>query len=194
MTTKSITTFGSADLITRAQAGDASARAELVRRHEKRIANGKKPLAKVARFLGLAEAPEAPKAKAASPAPAPAPEANSGERLFASLSGLERHRALKRMAASLGLATDGGSNTLEIRIMAAKASGAPAPEPTPAPTGDDIDAKAIVEGVQRLADEWLAQRAEIARLKAQAAKPAASGGDWLKSVASALKSTGHLSA
>ena len=189
MTTKSLTTFGSADLIA---LGTPDARAELLRRHNNRLAKGKRPMPKVAKFLGLA--PEKTPAKAASPAPAPAPEP-TGERLFASLSGLERHRALKAMAESLGLDASGKSNAIEARIQAAKASGAPAQAsaPAPAPTGD-IDVQKVVEGVQRLADEWLAQRAEIARLKAaQAAKPAASG-DWLKSVASALRSTGHMEA
>lgn len=189
--TTNITSLGSTDLIARAQAGDASARAELLRRHNNRVAKGKRPVAKVAKFLGLAPETETEAPKAASPAPAPAPEP-TGERMFSDLSGLERHRALKAEAERLGLDASGKSNAIEARIRGAQAS---APAQESAPTSDDLDAKAIVEGVQRLADEWLAQRAEIARLRAaQAAKPAASGGDWLASVAKALKSTGHLSA
>ena len=185
--TTNITSLGSTDLIARAQAGDASARAELLRRHNNRVAKGKRPVAKVAKFLGLAPETETEAPKAASPAPAPAPEP-TGERMFSDLSGLERHRALKAEAERLGLDASGKSNAIEARIRAAQASA-----PEPAPEGDDLDVAAVVAGVQRLADEHLALRAEVARLKAQASKPGASG-DWLKSVASALRQTGHMEA
>jgi len=175
MTTNAFFSLGTKALVAD---GSPGARAELVRR-------GRDPeTGKKVASEGKA------KAKAAA-SPAPAPEPDSGERLFASLSGLERHRALKGMAESLGLDASGKSNAIEARIRAAQAQGS-APAQESAPTGE-VDVEAVVKGVQRLADAFLAQRAEIARLKAQA-KPAASGGDWLKSVASALKSTGHLSA
>ena len=169
MTTNAFFSFGTKALVAD---GSAGARAELVRRGRcpetgKKVATGGKS-AKAA----------------ASPAPEPAPAPESGDDL--ATMAWDDLRALGKAVGVKGR----DRATLTERIRAAQAS---APEPAPAPTGDDLDPAAIVAGVQRLADSWLAQRAEIARLKAQAAKPA-SGGDWLKGVASALKSTGHLSA
>lgn len=189
MTTKSITSMSTAELVA---LGGAAAREELQRRLDKRIASGKKPRANVLRALGLAPETEAkaPKAKAASASPAPAPE--SGD----DLDGMEWGR-LRALGKSLNVKGRDRA-TLTARIRAAQAaSSAPAPEPAPEPAPapeTEVDVEAVVKGVQALADEHLALRAEVARLRAAQAKPAASGGDWLKSVASALRQTGHLSA
>jgi hypothetical protein len=191
MTTKSITSMSTAELVA---LGGAAAREELQRRLDKRIASGKKPRANVLRALGLAPETEAkaPKAKAASASPAPAPE--SGD----DLDGMEWGR-LRALGKSLNVkGRDRATLTARIRAaQAASSAPAPAPEPAPAPAPapeTEVDVEAVVKGVQALADEHLALRAEVARLRAAQAKPAASGGDWLKSVASALRQTGHLSA
>jgi hypothetical protein len=184
MTTKSITSMSTAELVA---LGGAAAREELQRRLDKRIASGKKPRANVLRALGLAPETEA---KAASASPAPAPE--SGD----DLDGMEWGR-LRALGKSLNVkGRDRATLTARIRAaQAASSAPAPAPEPAPAPAPEtEVDVEAVVKGVQALADEHLALRAEVARLRAAQAKPAASGGDWLKSVASALRQTGHLSA
>ena len=139
--------------------GSPGARAELIRRG-RCPDTGKK-----------AKAGEATKPAAAKPAakPAPAPEAApapTGERLFANLDGLERHRALKAEAKRLGLGTSGKAAELEARIRAA--APAPAPEAAPAAEGE-VDVEAVVEGVKALVDETLRLRAEVASLKAKAA-------------------------
>ena len=75
-----------------------------------------------------AEAPAKAPAKAKGKAKAKADKAESGERMFADLSGFERHRALKAKAKALGLTSTGKSTELESRIREA----APAKAKTPA--------------------------------------------------------------
>ena len=84
-----------------------------------------KPKAKADKAEAPAKAPAKAKGKAKAAKPA---KAESGERMFADLSGLERHRALRAEAERLGLATGGKSIELEARIREA----APAKAKTPA--------------------------------------------------------------
>jgi hypothetical protein len=58
---------------------------------------------------------------------AKADKAESGERMFADLSGFERHRALKAKAKALGLTSTGKSTELESRIREAEAAQAKTP-------------------------------------------------------------------
>ena len=58
---ENLNSLKSAELITAAQAGNESALAEITRRHENRMAKGKKSIPAVAKFLGLA--PTKPSAK-----------------------------------------------------------------------------------------------------------------------------------
>jgi hypothetical protein len=182
------------------------ARAELQRRHDKRIASGKKGRPAVMKALGIA--PEAkPAAKpAAAPTPEPAPAAPE-PRMFEDLSGLERHRALRAEAQRLGLATGGTSAVLEARILeaqpelllhlrsheeaqqwrAAKPASAPEAAPTPAPEGE-VDVEAVVAGVKALVDETLRLRAEVASLKA--AKATATGSNRWAAIATQLARAG----
>jgi hypothetical protein len=182
------------------------ARAELQRRHDKRIASGKKGRPAVMKALGIA--PEAkPAAKpAAAPTPEPAPAAPE-PRMFEDLSGLERHRALRAEAQRLGLATGGTSAVLEARILeaqpelllhlrsheeaqqwrAAKPASAPEAAPTPAPEGE-VDVEQVVAGVKALVDETLKLRAEVASLKAKAAT--ATGANRWAAIATQLARAG----
>lgn len=168
-----------------------AARGELQRRHDKRVAAGKRPRPAVLKALGLApeKAPAKPAAKPA-PAPTPTPEpAPTGERLFANLSGLERHRALKAEAKRLGLATGGKADVLEARIRAATPEAAPTPAPTPAPAPEgEVDVEQVVAGVKALVDETLRLRSEVASLKA--AKATATGSNRWAAIATQLARAG----
>jgi hypothetical protein len=85
-----------------------------------------KPKAKADKAEAPAKAPAKAKGKAKAKAESGAKA--TGERMFADLSGLERHRALRAEAERLGLATGGKSIELEARIREA----APAKAKTPA--------------------------------------------------------------
>ena len=160
--------------------GSAGAKSELVRRG-RNPETGKK-VAEASQAKAKAEAPkaEAPKAKAKSKAPAA--EAPS---IFADLSGSERFHALKREAKRLGLDTSGKSAVLEARILAATPESAPESAPE-----SSVDADAIVEGVRRLADAFLAQQAEIASLQAKLARKGGGASKWAAVIADQLARTG----
>ena len=153
--------------------GSAGAKSELVRRG-RNPETGKK-VAEASQAKAKAEAPkaEAPKAKSSEP------------RMFADLSGLERHRALRAEAKRLGLATGGKAVELEARIRAATPESAPEAAPE-----SSVDADAIVEGVRRLADAFLAQQAEIASLQAKLARKGGGANKWAAVIADQLARTG----
>jgi len=177
-----VTSLGTADLIALAATEPEEARKEGLRRAHNKIHKGKRITGALAKWLGLDPKTGDPvEAKTEAKAPAKAKpvakaKAQPEATLFPSLSGLERHRALKAEAKRLGLSSAGKGFEVESRILAA--GGKPEVEvkaktKTKAKAAPEAEPSGIVARVQAMADEVIRLRAENARLKAEAA----SGGD-----------------
>jgi hypothetical protein len=156
--------------------GDASAKAEIQRRHAKRVASGKRITPKMATFLGVKPTPikaktpkaDAPKAKASPKADAP----KGFDPMTATWP------AVMGAAARMGISIK-GRKAPEVRALVAKALGTSAPKPE-APSGDHAVGSpewvARVLGlatakVERLQTRVTELEGEVADLRAQLQAP-----------------------